>query len=1073
MKKIVQDHFPKGKWGKMLSLTRLALVAMACSVGALTAAPAVSSASQQATQSARRSVTGVVTDQNGDPVIGANVTVEGVIGVGTTTNARGQYTINVARGATLEFSFVGMATRTVQVANQTTIDVRLQEESLVTGDVIVTASVNRPRESFTGAARVISGEELRQASAGSVVTALRNLDPTFYVAENNLMGSDPNTLPVVTMRGATSMPMMGGTTSAGMEITNVDQAREYSNQANLPLLLIDGFISDFSRLSDIDENLIESITLMKDAASTAMYGTRASNGVIDVVTKKPQKGELRVTYNGGARLQAPDLSSYNLMNAAEKLEYERLAGLYETTGSTTWYEYLSYQNLYRMKLIDVMRGVDTYWMKYPLRVSLGHNHSLMVDGGEDDFQYSANIYYSTAPGVMKGSKRDNFRGAMKFIYNKNKFRFMNELEVATTTGTNSPYGSEGAFADYSRKNPYYTPYNADGSLKDKLHDYEWKERQEITDQWKNHNDNNPLYDASLPQRHTSSSLDVTDRFNFEWRIIPELVVRGQASVTTTHGRSDDYWSKDMLRFSNVPADKASYKGQYNLNMNTRNRFDTRLAVQYTKIFAEKHLFDLALTGEMYQTRNENYYFTAYGITNPTDVFFGSAKHWLNHNDAGQPNGNDQTTRNAGTSLSGTYVYDERYFANWMVKIEGSSLFGDNNTYAPNWMAGVGWNLHNEEFFDMDWVEYARLKANYGSTGSQNFQPSQSKILFQSSEDLYDQWGSSFITGLGNRDLKWEKTYALNLGTDWSLFENRLGFEFNWYDRRTHDLITSVALPSASGFTTYAANIGKAQNVGWDMILRGAVIRDYDRDITWNVTVNAAHNKNMLLELGNGLSEMNKEFLNRMTGGSLPATQYIEGQERDMMYVKKSIGIDPMSGREVFLDSKGNQTFDWNAAELVKVGSPSPKIYGNLNTDVSWKGWRLMLSFRYEMGATVYMSELVQKVEGDNPWENMDRRALQSRWNSYGQRAQFKSVREYGETTKATTRFVADHDWLQLSSVNLTYEVPTSWSQRNLGISYLKVQGSMGESLYFSTVRRERGINYPFARSFNLSLNARF
>ncbi len=726
-----------------------------------------------------------------------------------------------------------------------------------------------------------------------------------------------------------------------------------------------------------------------------------------------------------------------------------------------------------MKKIDVLRGVNTYWMKYPLRAALGHNHSISIQGGEEDFQYHARIYYNNDPGVMKKSKRDNFSGSMKFVYNKEKFQFMNELEVNITSSSNSPYGTEGAFGNYSLKNPYYTPYDENGVLKKDLHDYQnWLSDGLNNTSWGGTKDDNPLYDAQQPQRHTSNTFSVVDRFNFEWRILPGLRVSGQASVSTDRNRSDDYLSNGMIVFAGIPPDKASYKGRYNMNMGSGDMIDTRLTVQYDKLFKEKHLLTASIFGELYQRRNENYSFAAYGISNPENIFFGSAEHWLNHNDSGQPSGSDIVTRNAGVSGHVTYIYDERYFVNSTLKFEGSSIFGENNVYAPNWMFGVGWNVHNEKFLDFDWVNSIRLKANYGTVGSQNFYPYMSRILFNNSDRLYEQWGGSSIGNLGNRDLAWEKTYSFNAGVDMSLLDSRLNVEFNWYDRRTHDLVSSVGLPSAAGFTSYYANIGKGKNTGWDLNANYAIIRNYDRDFTWRVILTAARNKNTLLEISDGLSEMNRQMLAGM--GAMPARQFVEGADRDIMYVKKSLGIDPMSGAEIFLDKDGRQTTDWNDAAVVAAGSELPSLFGNINTDLAWKGWRLMLSFRYELNSTIYNRALAQKVEGGDPYSNMDRRALLHRWNSYGQRAQYKSVKAFSDgETKATSRFIAEEDTFELSSVTVSYDVPASWSKKNLGISYLKVTGSTRELLYLSTVKKERGIEYPFARTFNLTLNARF
>jgi TonB-linked SusC/RagA family outer membrane protein len=1077
MKKIVQDHLPKGKWGKMLSLTRLAIAALVLSIGTLSAAPEASSVAQQQTQSTRRTVTGVVTGQNGAPVEGVSVTVRGVSGTGTITDANGRYSIGVARGATLEFTHVSMVTQTEQVRDQATIDVRMRTRSVRAEQVIVTAGVQRPKESFTGDARTVSREEIKQAGAGSVVTALRNLDPTFYVAENNIMGSNPNAMPVVTMRGSTSLPMIGGTTMDGLAIENIDQAREYAQTQNQPLVLIDGFISDMSRLVDMDENLIETIVLLKDAAATAMYGTRAANGVINITLRKPEPGTLRVTYTGGLSLQTPDMSSYNLMNAGEKLEYERKARLY-TDDKTNWNGYLSLQRLYTQKKIDVERGVDTYWLHYPLHVAVGHNHSLYVDGGDEAVVYSVNGYYNNTPGVMKGSARNNFRGGVKLQYKTAKLRIMNEVQGMITNGKDSPYGTDGAFGQYSYKNQYYYPYDEKGDLKKRLNDYDWNPSETNLDRWGDENRAlNPLWDANMPQRHTTESFELRDNFMFEWNINTALTLRGQGSISRNYNRSDHYWSNVMSKFDNVTAEFSSFKGQYDLGQSTRNAYDAQLTLQYNKLLNDVHMFTVGLTGDIRQTKNENYTFKGYGFSNPEDAFLGVANSWLNWDDVGKPSGNDPISRDVSLALALHYIYNNRYFASLDSRVSGSSAFGENNLWAPNWVFGMGWNMHNENFFQSkEWVESARITANYGSTGSQNFPANMSTIMFRNSDNMYQGWGGSIMQGIGNKDLKWETTYTWNLSTDWALFNNRFNFQFSLFNKKTHDLISSVNLPYASGFKTYFANVGKSVNKGFELQTNYFIIRDYedyDNRKSWNVGLTAGHVRNVLLELSDGLDDMNLQSMQRMNAdkGTDPAYLMYQGESRDMMYVKQSLGIDPISGHEVFVDENGNQTFDWEDAKMVKAGITLPQIHGSFYTTGEYKGWRLTVYFHYEMGAKVYNDMLAKKIEGESYYTNMDRRALTSRWFEPGDRAQYKSALDT-QLTKATSRFVSKNDFLDLSSIDLSYEVPKSWIER-YGIQSMTLRASTRELFHLATVKRERGIQYPFSRTYNFSLNARF
>ena len=283
----------------------------------------------------------------------------------------------------------------------------LEEETAEMEEVVVTGIFERKKESFTGSATTYSSRELKKVGNQNIIQSLKSLDPAFAILENNEAGSDPNHLPDLEIRGKSSI---------------VGLKEQYNVDPNQPLFILDGFETSLQTIMDLDMDRVASITILKDAASTAIYGSKAANGVVVVETVKPEQGKLRVTYSGNFNIQMPDLSSYKLMNSEEKLRFEVLSGYYKSTGASN---YMQLQELYNKRLADVRTGVNTYWLGEPVRIGLNHRHSLYAEGGDENMRYGIGVSYNGISGVMKESQRDIFSGNLDLIYRKNRLLFSN------------------------------------------------------------------------------------------------------------------------------------------------------------------------------------------------------------------------------------------------------------------------------------------------------------------------------------------------------------------------------------------------------------------------------------------------------------------------------------------------------------------------------------------------------------------------------------------------------------------------------------------------------------------------
>ena len=410
----------------------------------------------------QRMITGYVWDEQNVPIPGVSVRIKEEMAQGkmsgNITSADGEYVMPLYtdKKTTLVFSFVGMETLEVSIPagqQDVTRNIILKEDQTKLDEVVVTGIFNKPRESYTGAATSFTRKELEAAGNQNLATMLRNLDPSFNIMDDISIGSDPNSLPSITVRGASSLPT---------DVQDMQVSADNQRTANQPLFILDGFEISLTRFMDLDESQVESITLLKDANATAMYGSKGSNGVVVITSKAIEPGKLRFSYKGTLQIEAPDLTSYDLMNAREKLEYEKAAGLYNTESAVL---NQSLQDLYNQRKLAVERGVDTYWLKYPVRTGIGQRHNVSVEGGNESLRYGASLSYNNVEGAMKGSDRNTLTGEMFLLYNFKNVTFQNRLTVTNNKAHNSPYGS---FSDYAEMNSYFTPYDEDGNIQKML-----------------------------------------------------------------------------------------------------------------------------------------------------------------------------------------------------------------------------------------------------------------------------------------------------------------------------------------------------------------------------------------------------------------------------------------------------------------------------------------------------------------------------------------------------------------------------------------------------------------------------
>ena len=462
---------------------------------------------------------GTVVDSNKEPIPGASIIVKGTR-TGTSTNIEGEFTLDVKSDkVTLEISFIGMKKQTLQVdaTRRKSLEITLVDDVKTLEDVVVTGYSNVRKTSFTGSSTQITGDDLRKVSQTNVIDAMQSFDPSFRLMTNTQFGSDPNALPEMYIRGRSGV---------GVRDLDKDQLSKSNleNNPNLPTFIMDGFEVSIEKVYDLDPTRIESMTILKDAAATAIYGSRAANGVVVITTVAPKPGEVRVSYNFTGTLEMPDLRDYNLANASEKLEIERLAGLFDVSAGDNMGNII---NSYSKKYVQIRKGVDTNWLVLPLRNSFDHKHSVYVEGGTQNLRYGVDASYNGTKGVMKGSSRDRYSVGFSLDYRMKSLQVKNTVSFTHTKSTESPYGS---FSDYTSMQPYDTPYE-DGILVEQL---------AFSKTDRNSAANNPLYEATLANYDWNAYDEITNNLSLNWYLTDHWTVRGQFSVTRKYANSEKF-----------------------------------------------------------------------------------------------------------------------------------------------------------------------------------------------------------------------------------------------------------------------------------------------------------------------------------------------------------------------------------------------------------------------------------------------------------------------------------------------------------------------------------------------------
>ncbi len=959
-------------------------------------------------------IKGIVTDAaTGEPVPFASIQIKGTM-TGASTDAHGEYTINAPAYGTLIFSSIGYRDVEVQVeAKSVIINVDLRPDTETLDDVVVVAYGSTKREAMTGSVTSVGASEIASVPVASVDKALSGKLAGVSISQST---GQP---------GATSSIRIRGTSSI--------------NASNGPLWVVDGIpvltgsianssVADVqsSLMTSLNPNDIESITVLKDAAAAAVYGSRAANGVILVTTKSGKEGkatfEARAKY--GVQWFQND-NGFRMMTGEELLGWQRQAivnaGMDPDDPSSTYYRPMS-----------LLTGELTNWMDYFTRLGQIQEYEVTARGGTSKSKYYSSISYHKNDGIVYGSEYQRIQARTNADY-----KLLKNLETGVRVNLAYTDQDDVPTDGFAYENPIFAGMNF----------LPWIEKY---DENGNYNLNipsnsnlNPRASAEFNEK-SLKSYRLNGTMYLKWEPVKNLVVE-------TKNSAEVVFSEQRLYYS----DKANYP---NVVQNIKNQIfqlTTSNTINYANVFGGYHNFR-ALAGQEATKYVMQQDYTEASNVNPE----------IPYPNTGSQNTFDistDITRDAMLSFFGIvdYNYDNRYFVQATIREDGSSLFGEKNKWGLFWSGSASWNLSGEKWLsDAKNVDLLKLRASYGVNGNNGIAAYRAYGVYAPA--TYNGFSGMLPSSPENQELSWEKNATWNVGLDFEFF-HRLRGSVDVYSRLTKDMLLNKSVPSTSGFSSNFMNTGKMKNEGIEFQIEGDIITT--KDFYWNVGFNIAHNKNTILDLGGEDVIEAGSYVHYKVGNSLYT-----------YYLSDYYGVNPSNGEALWVTEDGKLTNDYNKARKHYCGSPEPKITGGFNTTFAWKGLSLSAFFEYRAGNYILPMNESRYMMSDGAQMSMNQMAdALNYWKNPGDvGVNPKPVAGNASNSNDFTidRWLQRGDYVRLKDVTLSYSLPQVALQK-LHIKGLRIYVS-GLNLYtFSDVTAfdpEAGTTgvvaaaYPFAKT---------
>lgn len=1013
------------------------------------------------------SVTGTVTSaDDGLPITGASVLIKGTT-IGTITDIDGNFTIqNIPSSAkTLVVSFVGMESKEVAIKEH--VDVVLSSDSELLDEVVVTGYGVTRKRAFTGAATTVGTEQIETRNDANAIKALEG---SVAGLQLNMSTGQPGAQANIFIRGRNSL-----------------------NSGTQPLYVIDGvpMVSDemgmsrgsgvgTSPLASINSSDIETITVLKDATATSIYGARAANGVIVITTKKGAAGKPRVNLNVKLGFeQMPSYTDrYKVVNSDQywELATQALVNDYTDNGDNSYLGAYGYDGtlagaeemISDFYGISRSAGINTDWLKEATRNGFFQEYGVDVSGGgstENAPKYFASLNYLDQDGFMLGKDLSRYSFRFNLDHSPNKTFTYGFTSNVSYTKTNAGNGG-GYFSD-----PLTQVYmlNPNYPVKDEYG--EW------------YLDTNTGYNP-VALRSKYGDKNIAKNFNIITSAYLQINFWDKVTWLTRAG-VDAVLLDEFGYMSFLNEEGVDYNGYGDNGNTTRTLANITNTLNYIDTFGDKHHLNILLGQESQKTHMKEAYMVAtnYPVRDLMELTLASSP------SAASTEQYDLVLNSWFANAQ--YDYDNKYYLSASYRYDGSSRFGSNNRWAPFWSVGAKYRISSEPFMEptKNWLTNLTVRASYGTTGNQEVGQNSysdgegaSFASWYSARNLYgfghnyNGAPGSYHMQTGNPDLKWETTEKFNVGIDFSLW-NRINVELDYYSHKTRDMVFAVPISMTTGLSESYQNLGELTNKGFEASIDATIIKS--NKFQWDMRLNASYNKNKMTKMS--------------SGGSIEGTYNIVevGYPIYEFYMREWAGVDPETGEGLwYKGATGHETTtDYNEAAKRHLGSANPKWQGSIGTSFSYAGFDLSAQFNYSLGGKIYGNSLrYDEQVGASFGDTFTEYVYKNHWVSPSQPGNGevpKLTAESNSWNKHSSRFLMDGDYLKLRSVTLGYTFPKSVTNKLQYVNSLRLY-AQGENLFTITASNYRGLdpssagasgiqwwNYPLARSLTFGLSVGF
>lgn len=951
-------------------------------------------------------VTGhIISAEDNQPMIGVSVLEKGTTN-GVITDMNGNYSITVTKSpAILQFSYIGMKTMEKQVSAATRIDLKMESDAQMVEEVVVVAYGTRKKGTIAGAVSTVKAEKMENVPAAGFDQSLQGQTPGLTVISNS---GEPSKAAVFQLRGTNSI-----------------------NSGTSPLFILDGVPISSADFNTISPGDIESISVLKDASSTSIYGARAANGVVVITSKRGlaiDKAKVTMRAQWGFSQLASD-DNWVVMNTPERIQFEKEIGL--DTGKD--YNLLSRTNV---NWLD-----EVFNDRAPLQ-----SYELSVNRATDRLNYFVSGGFYDQEGIAQSS---NFR---RYNMRANaEVKASNWLKIGTNTMmayeeiAQAEEGEPALYTPISGSRfmlPYWNPYNADGSLASE-NDGTWTGTGQNPIEWM----------ANNPVKYEKYKLLST--IFAEVTPIRDLTIRAQFAADYAH--STAFMQSFPSYIINNKSGKAGRSSSDILSLSET------LTANYRWALNDNHSLNFLLGQEGIDYRSTGFQVTTQGQNNDrlTNLLSGTrAISWPDSNSA---------YAYLSFFFRGEYNYKELYYAEVAARTDASSRFGKDHRWGMFWSLGFMWNIKNEAFLkDIEWLTNAQIKLSTGTSGNSEI-PYYDHLALVAGDANYNDEAGIYPKQSGNEELSWEQTWANNIGLTLGFF-NRVNLNVDFYHKKTTNMLMLVPQSYAiTGVGNRWDNIGAMMNRGVEIAMDGDVIRT--KDFTWNLSANVSYNKNKLLELYNGV----EEYVNSTTG-----LKYVVGHPVHEYYMNRYAGVNPANGDALWYTADGELTTEYREEDKVMTGKTFDSPWaGGFGTTLMWKGLSLSAQFSWMAKRYVMNNDrFFEESNGLYSAYNQSRRLLYDRWKKPGD---ITDIPRYGVTAQLDDRFLENSSFLRLKNLTLAYALPQSLLNKTHFFTSARVY-LQGQNLFtwtgFTGLDPEVASNvyraqYPASRQFTLGIDISF